>query len=508
MDLNNKIIYQIYPTSFYDGNGDGIGDLKGISEKLPYVKSLGADIIWLNPVYKSPFKDGGYDIIDHCAIDKKFGTMEDFDSFLSLAHESGIKVVMDLVVGHTSDKHAWFKMSKRPKRNAFSDYYIWTNSVFVGGDNAIKGMAKRAGNYMVNYYAFQPALNYGFVNADADYKMHYTDSRLKPLREEVLNIIKFWFERGVDGFRVDLAGNMIKGGRNLTALKWFYGNIIGEAKRLYPENIFMAEWGVPEQSTECGFDIDYINHESKGYNEIFRSDKGSNIMPAFEKGNSYFSKNAKGTKLPLMQYLQYLTDNLRAGAYYAIPSGFHDMVRISKNRDADALKCVFAFLLTFKNVPLIYYGDEIGLKHNFKVNKDGGYIRTGARTPMQWTNGKNRGFSDNNKIYLPVEKSLNISVESQEKDAESLLNTVKTLIKIRKRTPALLYDAEYSVDLSKEYPLVYTRRKDNQKILVAINPSGKPVRIDYKIKKAIYGNNYELSDGIELKAQGFIIAEL
>ena len=203
--LNNSIIYEIYPTSFYDSNGDGIGDINGITEKLDYVKELGADVIWINPIYKSPFKDGGYDIIDHCEVDKRFGTLEDVDKLINKAHKLGIKVLFDLVIGHTSDKHPWFLQSKKAKRNKYSDYFIWTDNVFIGGSNTVKGMAKRDGNYMANYYSFQPALNYGFIKVDnstndvwssGNYKMHYTDQRLTPLREEVLKIIDFWMQIG------------------------------------------------------------------------------------------------------------------------------------------------------------------------------------------------------------------------------------------------------------------------------------------------------------------------
>ena len=162
MNLNKSVIYEVYPTSFYDKNGDGTGDLAGITEKLDYIKELGADIIWLNPIFKSPFRDGGYDIEDYYSVDKKFGNLSDFDALIKKAHSLGLKILLDLVIGHTSDKHPWFKASKKEKRNEFSDYYVWTNNVFVGGENTIKGMAKRNGNYVVNYYSFQPALNYGF----------------------------------------------------------------------------------------------------------------------------------------------------------------------------------------------------------------------------------------------------------------------------------------------------------------------------------------------------------
>lgn len=516
MDLNNSIIYGIYPTSFYDSDGDGVGDLNGITEKLDYVKDLGADIVWLNPIYKSHFKDGGYDIVDHCAVDKKFGTIADFEKLIARARELNIKVILDLVIGHTSDKHPWFLQSKKEKRNAFSDYYIWTDNVFVGGENTIKGMAKRNGNYMVNYYSFQPALNYGFANVECGgdiwtngkYKMHYTDSRLEPLRAEVLKIIEFWLEKGVAGFRVDLSGNMIKGGRDLTALKWFYDKIIGKTKEKHPNVIFLAEWGDPLSSTECGFDIDYLNHESVGYNELLRGEKNTNIMPALESGSSYFAEKGTGTKKPFVENLEKLAKELKPDKYYSIPSGYHDMIRLAEKRDFELLKCVFAFLLTYKNVPLIYYGDEIGMKHNFRINKDGGYIRTGARTPMQWDSSQNRGFSAAKRTYLPVGRQKNISVEEQRSDENSLFNTIKELIRIRKSEAALGYNGSVEVLCNDEYPFVYVRRCGDSKILVAINPTNKEFKISNDIKEVLYSNNCEVNEKITLREKSFILARV
>lgn len=516
-NLNKSIIYQIYPTSFYDSNGDGIGDLNGIAEKLDYVKDLGADIIWLNPIFVSPFKDGGYDVVDYCNIDKRFGTLEDFDNLLKKAHSLGIKILLDLVIGHTSDQHPWFKASKKEKRNGYSDYYVWTDSIFIGAPKAINGMAKRNGNFLVNYYAFQPALNFGYSTIDENnddpwasnkWQMSYLDERIKPLHNEIHKILDFWFSRGVDGFRVDMTASLIKGG-GLEAISWLWHKFIDRIKEKYPDAIFMAEWGHPEDSSQCGFDIDYFTHESIGYNDLFHADKGTNLLPAFESGHSYFAKEGKGSKKSFIDYTLKLADELKKGNYYSIPSGYHDMIRLSINKNEDLLKCVFAFLLTYKNVPLIYYGDEIGIEHNFNVNKDGGYVRTGARTPMQWTNGNKRGFTKHARPYLPVGKQKRISVESQLEDENSLLNVVKDLIKIRKKYDAFGFDAEVSVDMDTEYPLTYYRKTDGREFFVAINPTDKEYSVNKKISKVIYSRKAEVSDSIiKLDKYGFVIGEV
>ncbi len=516
-NLNRSIIYGIYPTSFYDSNGDGIGDLNGICQKLSYVKDLGVDIIWVNPFFQSPFKDGGYDISDYYAIDKKFGTMEDFEKLVEAIHSNGLKLLIDLVVGHTSDKHKWFLQSKKVKRNKYSDWYVWTDSIFTSAPKAMNGLSKRNGNYLVNYYAFQPALNYGWVdvggNTDDPYssqtwKMHYKDERLVPLRNEIKNIIKFWIKKGVDGFRVDLTSSLIKGGVQVDALKWLWNDIIGDTRIIKPDCVFMAEWGRPEYSSECGFDIDYFNHESKGYNEMFRADKGTNILPTFESGHSYFSRDGKGNKNDILDYAEELSSLMKDGTYYSIPSGYHDMVRLAEKKDSDMLKCIFAFLITYKNVPLIYYGDEIGIKHNFRVNKDGGYIRTGARTPMQWNNEINRGFSTAKKLYLPVSKDERISVQSQIIDKNSLYCTVKKLISIKKLYEQFDFDASVELIDKDKYPLAYIREKNGKKIFIAINPSKKEYIFDYHIKEILFSQNAVVGNKVCLKPKSIIIGRI
>lgn len=158
-NIKNSIIYNVYPTSFYDSNGDGIGDLKGIKEKLPYIKQF-AEIVWINPIYKSPFRDGGYDIEDYYAIDDKFGTMEDLQDLIKEAHKLGLKVLLDLVVGHTSDQHKWFKESAKAERNEYWDYYVWSDDVFgYCPYKHMSGNSDRDGNYLINFFCFQPALN-------------------------------------------------------------------------------------------------------------------------------------------------------------------------------------------------------------------------------------------------------------------------------------------------------------------------------------------------------------
>ncbi len=497
--IKDCVFYQIYPTSFYDSNGDGIGDLKGITQKLDYVAGLGVNGIWLNPFYPSPFMDGGYDVTDYYAINEKFGDMSDFEEMVSKCKGLGIKVIIDLVIGHTSDKHPWFLQSAKDEKNKYTDWYIWTDSSFNKKDS-IHGLYPRDGGYVINYYACQPALNFGYnrlpekgVRKDAydlgeDWKMHYTDDRLKPLREEILNIMRFWLNKGVDGFRVDMANSLVKGciynsdkEEDVEGLKWLWNILIGTIKEEYPDTAFIAEWVYPSNSVgKCGFDLDYLAHDRPEYNDLFRNEKGTNILPAFEKGNTYFSAEGKGTVQNFLDYSARLYEDVKGKGYFSVPSGYHDIVRVAEKKDEELLKVVFAFLLTYKHVPFIYYGDEIGMTHTWGINKDGGYIRTGARTPMQWTNGKNRGFSDTDgEVYLPVNAEKTQSVSCQESKENSLLNTVKKLIKLRKENSALNADGGLKVLRCEDggYPLVYERTDEKNSFIIAINPSEKKIEM-------------------------------
>ena len=188
--LNSAVIYNVYPTSFYDSNGDGVGDIVGITQKLEYIKQF-ADIVWINPVFKSPFKDGGYDIEDYFEIDAKFGSIKDVEDLTDKAHALGMKIVFDLVAGHTSDKHKWFKESRKEKRNEYSDYYIWDDNVFEGHLVGMSGNAPRNGTYAVNFFCFQPALNYGYYKKEYSWQFDYKDERLSALHNKVVDIMKF-----------------------------------------------------------------------------------------------------------------------------------------------------------------------------------------------------------------------------------------------------------------------------------------------------------------------------
>ena len=214
--LETAIFYQIYPQSFYDSNGDGIGDLAGIIAKLDYLQSLGVNALWLNPCFESPFQDAGYDVSDYYKVAPRYGTNQDLADLFAAASQLGMRVLLDLVPGHTSVQHPWFRQSARQTPNEFSDWYIWTDSAWkweAPGYRLISGYAERDGSYMVNFFYSQPALNYGFAAPDPAQPWQQGVDAPGPrrVRQELKNIMRFWLEMGASGFRVDMAGSLVKG---------------------------------------------------------------------------------------------------------------------------------------------------------------------------------------------------------------------------------------------------------------------------------------------------------
>ena len=521
--LDNAVFYEIYPISFFDSNGDGMGDLKGIEKKVDYIKGLGVDCVWLNPIFQSPFKDGGYDISDYYAIDKRFGTMEDLESLIKTFHDNGLKLVLDLVIGHTSDKHPWFKKSACVKRNARSDYYIWTDSLFQDYPGLIRGLYKRDGGYLPNYYASQPALNFGFEQTDPEspWKLHYTDERLKPLRDEILNIMRFYLDKGIDGFRVDMASSLIKEGASfseealynnsdegLEGIRWLWNTMLGQLRKEYQDRVYIAEWVLPQRSIgKCGFDMDFLTHDTIPFNSLYRYEKGCNLGDSdyYVRGHNYFSPEGKGCLDDFVNYTKFLYETLGSKGMFSAPTTTHDEIRMPTGKSDDLIKVIFAFMLTIKQIPFIYYGDELGMEHNFSVSKDGGGIRTGARTPMQWTEEKGRGFSTRKTPYLPVSGKRGKSAAAQAEDEDSVLNVVRKLIQIRKSEPSLFVNAEQRF-LETGYPAVYERSDGSRTMVIMVNPSDEEMERICSHSKVVMAQNAEITaDKIKLKKQSFVL---
>lgn len=479
--LEDAVFYQIYPQSFCDSNGDGIGDINGIIQKLAYIQSLGVNALWLTPIFVSPFQDAGYDVADYYKIAPRYGTNADLKKLRQKAHSRGIKICLDLVPGHTSIEHPWFKMSCQHKRNQYSDRYIWTSSMMDRGDNSlnfIRGYAPRDGNYVTNFFYCQPALNYGFANPDPQKPWQQPVDAPGPLanRRELIKIMSYWLNMGVDGFRVDMAFSLVKNDPSHRETINLWRIIFDEIRPLYPEAVFIAEWGNPVESLAAGFDTDFtLPFGFGGYDDLLLGEK------------CYFRRyGGKSIQDFLKFYLKHAA-SVKGKGFISVPSSNHDIKRLGSDERTDQdLKVIFTFLLTWPGVPFIYYGEEIGMRYiNGLPSKEGGYLRTGARTPIQWDNGRNAGFSTaaRNRLYLPIDPRRNRpTVQAQENDPESLLNHVKRLIALRKSHRALQASGSltpvYAEEGSKQF--AYIREYNKERFLIVLNPSASPSEIRLK----------------------------
>jgi len=441
--LDDAVFYEIYPQSFYDSNGDGIGDIPGIIEKLDYIKDLGCNALWINPCFDSPFKDAGYDIRDYKKVAPRYGRNEDLFRLFDEAHKRNMKVLLDLVPGHTSEEHHWFIESKKiTPNNVHKNRYIWTYNWFcwnIEGLKFIAGEAERDGCYIVNFFKSQPALNYGFLERREKWQLPPDHPDCIATREALKDIMRFWLVgdkgRGCDGFRVDMADSLVKfDDERKSATSAIWRNLRQMLDREFPEAVLVSEWGCPPLAIKAGFHADFLlDHENSGYRSLVRDYQDGRASVLAD--DSYFRKNGNGDiNRFLAQYMPWYEATKNDG-YISPITGNHDTPRISHGLSPRELALAYAFFFTMPGVPFLYYGDEIGMRYiGYLPTKEGGYSRTGSRTPMQWKPGKGAGFSTAppEKFYLPVNADpVAPNVETQEQDPLSLLNTVKTLLRLR-----------------------------------------------------------------------------
>lgn len=547
--LRDGVIYQVYPSSYKDSDGNGIGDIRGVISELDYIESLGVRAIWFNPLFVSGWIDGGYDVIDFYRVDPRFGTNNDMVELIEKAHAKGIKVMLDLVAGHTSDKHPWFIQSSQDTNLQYSDYYIWSDRLpDAKAERDLETMLKdpnymqntigkwmkseypRNKFYMKNFYACQPSLNYGYANPDPSrpWEQGVDAPGPKAVRQELKDIIAFWYGKGVDGFRVDMANSLVKNDKDKKEIMNLWREIREWSDKNYPDHVLMAEWGSPKYCLAAGYNIDMDLNGTKSHNRRMYFDRKHQA-----DGGSYFSlnggqpsvKDLYGNAWPedkidskttaaemLKEYYDYFTDCLESTetmGYFATITGNHDHLRINMGarNTPDQLKVMLTWVLTMP-MPILYYGDEIGMRSlvdlpNVEGANHNGKERSGARTPMQWTSGETAGFStcSPDKLYLPVctewspatsypqyldwKKNFEagkvktiakgeITVESQDKDPESILNWTRELIALRKSSEVLWADSKFIpvFNESQPYPMVYLRSNGKETFLIALNPTG------------------------------------
>ena len=554
--LENAVIYQVYPSSFKDSDGNGIGDIPGVLSKLDYIESLGVNVVWFNPLFESGWIDGGYDILDYYKVDSRFGTNTDLVTLIDECHKRGIKVLLDLVPGHTSMDHPWFKQSMQADANQqYSDYFIWSDVLpdekaekdlqkMLASENPFQDTrgkwmlasevpgAERAKYYMKNFYACQPSLNFGFANPDPNHPWEQGVNDPGPLavKQELKDILAFWFSKGVDGFRVDMASSIIKNDKDKSAIVAFWREIRGWMDENYPDRMLMAEWNNPRYCLAAGFNVDmYLNSQGSSNRRMYFDRKHQ------ADGGVYFSlnggkeslKDLYGNPWPedkidrsmdaeamLLKYYDSYSQSIdwtRDWGYFATITGNHDHLRLNTGarNSADQLKVMMAWVLT-QQLPILYYGDEIGMRSladlpNVEGANHNGKERSGARTPMQWDSSANAGFSTcaEEDLYLPIcpewtpatswplykqwkaggaknptSKGM-ITVESQDTDPSSLLNWTRSLIALRKSTPAFWGSSSWEPVITKgqPYPMVYKRSDGKETYLIALNPTSSARKV-------------------------------
>jgi alpha-glucosidase len=476
------IVYQVYPRSFQDTNGDGVGDLEGIRQRLGYLAWLGVDAIWISPIFPSPMADFGYDVSDYCAVDPLFGTLADFDRLAAEAHQRGLKVILDFVPNHTSDQHPWFVESRSSRKSPKRDWYVWrdpkpngsppNNWISNFGGSAWEWDAATGQFYLHSFLREQPDLNW----------------RNPAVRAAMYDALRFWLDRGVDGFRVDVIWLMIKDAD-------FRDNPSNPAYQPSQAEInrFLQVHSADQP------EVHEVIAEMRGVLEEY-SDRvliGEIYLP-LERLVAYYGKDLSGAHLPFNFQLIHTAWNARELAMLvreyeaALPEGGwpnwvlgnHDQPRIAA-RIGDAQARVAAMLLlTLRGTPTMYCGDEIGLgkieippdrvQDPWEKNEPGlGLGRDPERTPMQWDGSRNAGFTAG-EPWLPLAPDYAArNVETLKQDPASILTLYRRLIAFRRRHPALGVGSYHPVETDGDL-FAYERRHRDERLLMALNLGHEP----------------------------------
>lgn len=526
--LADAVIYEIYPQSFADSDGDGIGDLTGALQHLDYLQWLGVDVIWFNPCFDSPFRDAGYDIRDYLRIAPRYGTNDDMVAFVAAARERGIRVLLDLVAGHTSVDHPWFHASMN---DAADDRYIWAAEPAEG---FIASPGSRAGWYLKNFFAEQPALNFGYARFDPrePWRQPVDAPGPRANRAALREVVAYWLDRGVAGFRVDMAFSLVKDDPDLIETTALWRELRDWMHDAYPERVLLPESDEGRNATagvRGGFDADFALVIHPEHSALFNNG-GAGILPWQEgSGACYFDADAdvaQGARM-LETFLNLWDDRIvqtGANRLVVLPSADHDFSRLAcGSRAHEQLAGAFTFLLTWGSIPSIYFGDEIGMRYvNGLPDTEGSvwdprFNRAGCRTPMQWDDAlPNAGFSTAaaSRLYLPQDPDpARPTVRAQLDDPASLLHHVRHLVQLRRQVPALRTVASRRV-LYAGYPVVYLCGETH---LVVVNPRrhqcrvvidgldglrGRDGSIGGRVERRLAGAGVEIADGV-IRVDGF-----
>lgn len=515
---HRSVVYHIYPRSFKDSNGDGVGDLKGIIEKLGYLNdgtknSLGVGAIWLSPIYKSPMADHGYDVSDYYDIDPIFGDLKTFDKLISGAHKRGIEVIMDLIINHTSKEHSWFKESRSSKDNPKRDWYIWrdpkpdgsppNNWISVFGGPAWTYDEETGQYYFHSFLPDQPDLNW----------------RNEEVQKEMKRVAKFWLDRGVDGFRIDAIEHLIE----------------DEELRDDPKNPdFDPEKHEPYHAVKHVFSkgqddlvqcINSVCDVVGDYGDKFIvSEAYLNIPKMMEMFNACanrihapFNFNLMEREWEAEKFKKFIDDfelALRPDDWPNYVFGNHDRTRVATRLSEGQTKITALLLLTLRGMPFLYYGDEIGMQDvsvSEEEVQDPYALRVGdpelsrdpQRSPMQWSSEKYAGFSEA-EPWLPLSKDFKErNVETQAKDPTSIFNLYRTLINYRNNSEPLMVGSYWSLDSESKDILSYIREYDGKKVLVMLNFSEQEIKesLPVPLAKIVLSSFMDKESGVSVSGE-------
>ncbi|GAA2304537.1 alpha-amylase family glycosyl hydrolase [Streptomyces kunmingensis] len=478
--LSDAVFYQIYPQSFADSNGDGIGDLGGIIERLDHLAWLGVDAVWINPCFASPFRDAGYDVADYLSVAPRYGTDDDLAELVELAGRRGIRVLLDLVAGHTSDQHPWFRATVDDPAD---HRYIWSADGVP--DGFVPSPGARPGAYLPNFFDSQPALNFGYGQESSaePWRQPVDAEGPRANRAALRTVMDHWLRLGLAGFRVDMAASLVKDDPDKRATSRIWTELRHWLDRTHPDAVLLSEWGDPQVSVPAGFHADFFLQfggptDGLAMRSLWNNGSGTR-NEAWAPLDCFFDASGLGSPRPFVEAWRAAATALGSTGFVSLPTSNHDFSRLNCGpRTAGQLPAAFAFQLTWPTLPAIYYGDEIGMRYVPGLPDTEGsvlgphYNRAGSRTPMQWDEGPGAGFSSapEEDFYLPLDPDpRRPSVAAQRADERSLLHLVRRLVALRRSAPALGHHSPVEV-LHEGHPFVYVR---GEEFLVVINPAAQ-----------------------------------
>jgi maltose alpha-D-glucosyltransferase / alpha-amylase len=495
----DAVIYQLHVRTFCDSNGDGIGDFPGLTHRLDYLQELGTTAVWLQPFYPSPLRDDGYDIADYTSVHSSYGTLDDFKAFLNAAHSRGIRVIIELVVNHTSDQHAWFKEARSSRDNPKRDWYVWSETdtkyegvriIFVDTETSNWAWDPISKSYYWHrFFSHQPDLN--FDNP--------------AVFENVWDVMKFWLELGVDGFRLDAVPYLVeREGTSCENLPETHAIIQEIRKRLdvaYPGTMLLAEANQWPADVRAYFADGNEFHAAFHFPlmpRMFMAVKLEDRKPIIEILEQtpeipdtcqwfIFLRNHDELTLEMVTEVErdYMYDEYARDKTMRINRGIRRRLAPLMNNDRRQIELLNGLLMSMPGTPIIYYGDEIGMGDNIYLGD-----RNGVRTPMQWNSTMNAGFSiaDPERLYAPVISNAiygyqAVNVDAQERSEHSLLNWMKSLIQVRNAFRVFSRGTIQFLEPANHRVLAYTRQFGEELVLVVNNLSNSAQAVELDVQK-------------------------